>query len=196
MATGQVLDLRGKPNLMLLGGVPRSGKTLLSGVLWNTEGVVSQSLDATVSGLMSAAPQLGINWSTSPDKDAFMAHMAKAAAESGLAKYGRLVLEGESITPWVANNLRDHFDVNACFLVLTTPSIAKIEAHERENAWVHLLDAEERARLLENLTVRSEQIAADCKTYGFACIDMSAGTYEQQMIEAATALMRQFSIRV
>ena len=110
-------------------------------------------------------------------------------ARAGLATYGNYVIEGDALTPLVADGMRHQFNVNACFLVLTQPSLETILAHEGVRGWVRDLPEERQRSLLPELQERSETLIQQCNQYGFPYVDMSADDYSDRQNDAIVQLL-------
>lgn len=178
-----IIDLRDSaaaPSLLLLGGAPRTGKSLLARALWQQDKLPSFSMDALVAGFMRLAPEAGIDWAETPARAERIAIAAYLVAQQGLTAHDRYLLEGESITPVVADSLRTKLDVQACFLVLCTPVLADIIGHETADSWVGDLDAEDQRRTIDNIAARSQWLVEECNRRQFPYVDMGAGRYESQ----------------
>jgi hypothetical protein len=183
------VDLSNRPDLLIIGGAPRSGKTLLARQLWQAQQIPSFTMDAAIASFVQFAPDSPINWHESPERAEAIAHTAGYIAQTGLAVHDRYLIEGESMTPWVARGLGGAFTVHCVFLVLLRPRIDDIVQYEEQDGWVSQLAEADRLLTLDNLVKRSEWIVQECVRAGLPYVDLSDGDFDAQMQRAKSILL-------
>ena len=177
-----------KPKLMVLGGSPRAGKSQLSQRMWKQRRVVTYAMDNTLLGMHDIGLKK-VHWTPSAERDGDVAKLAAPVARWGSFTYDRFMIEGETMTPPVANLLSEEFDVTACFLVMSNPSLGDIQRHENFVKWVTRSDDAAKEALLKFIVRRSEEISAQAEAFGYPCIDMSVGRYQDRRNEALRTIL-------
>jgi hypothetical protein len=184
-----VVDLSNRPELLVIGGAPRSGKTLLARQVWMERQIPSFTMDAAIASFVHFAPESPINWHESPERAEAIAHTAGYIAQTGLVVHGRYLIEGESMTPWVVRGLGGAFTLRSVFLVLLRPRIDDIVQYEEQDGWVSQLSEADRRLTIDNIVKRSEWIAAECVRAELPYVDLSARNFDEQLQFAKSTLL-------
>jgi hypothetical protein len=184
-----VVDLNKRPELLIIGGAPRSGKTLLARRMWLDHGIPSFTMDAAIASFVHFAPGSPINWHESQERAEAIGHTAAYIAQTGLVVHGQYLIEGESMTPWVVRAMGGAFTIHSVFLVLLKPRIDDIVQYEEQDGWVAQLSEADRQLTLDNLAKRSEWIVDECERAGLPYVDLSAGNFDDQMQRAQSILL-------
>ena len=145
-------------------------------------------MDSVVSSFVQIAPEAGIGWEESPVRAQKILTAAQMVAIPSLQTFGRYFIEGEALTPIVADALQKNFQIRACFLTLDKPSADDIIRYEGVDAWVRDISSDDQKRLVEEIALRSVWLKSQAQMYGFDSVDMTDGKYEDRANDAMALL--------
>jgi hypothetical protein len=167
--------------LYLIGGVSRSGKTLLAQKMVRKKRIPYYSLDALISTLTSAVPELGIHYDLP-----FIGKAEKAWSFTretlGYFHYEEesYVAEGDCILPHqIAELMKEKSkDIRCCFMgySLTSPTekLELVRKHAiRKNDWTYEYDDCELLEKIVNFIEYSSFLKEECAKYNIAYFDVS-----------------------
>jgi adenylate kinase family enzyme len=178
----------------IIGGVPRSGKSILSKRLCSTLAMAYFPLDSLVSTFGRVFPELGISH-TSEDHIAvcdqlwpFVCEWITHLVYEDLS----FLFDGYHLQP---TNIRKDIDPQAFnILFLGYPhaqpaqKAAEIRQYARKGDWTETLDEEALTALVRRYIDESKHLQAECLQYGFDFIDLSHG-FPNQLTEVSFAIL-------
>jgi len=176
------------PSVLILGGVPRAGKTALARRIWQARSIPALSIDAVIETFLDLAPQAGLNWQPSGERDDKVLKAARRIIGKGLLVHKQVLVEGEAMTPAVTSRLGDEWGLRSCFLGLVEPSRETILRHEGDNPWVGTLSTHEQNAVVDSIARRSSQLQQECERRKLPFIDMSRGNYRDRADHAIEML--------
>jgi hypothetical protein len=169
--------------LYMIGGAPRSGKTILARRMLAEHGLPYFSIDALIASLASAEPLLGLRVSDHPLKrtEAIWPTLRKIVSDA--ARNGdEFLLEGDVLLPRQVMEFGfghgSHSGIQACFIGYADVDPAKKLRAIRHYAegrtdWTHELDDVRLLNLIGDLRTFSEYLRHECCHYKIPYFDGS-----------------------
>ena len=165
---------------IIIGGVPRSGKSILSKQLCSQLNMAYFPLDSLVSTFDRVFPQLGIAHTSASDHFAvcnrlwpFVSEWITHLVYEDLS----FLIDGYHLQPEnIVNDLNPQA-FNVLFLgyphAQPAQKAAEIRQHARKGDWTETLDEAALSALVRRYIEESKQIQVECLRYGFYFIDMT-----------------------
>jgi hypothetical protein len=176
--------------IYLIGGPPRTGKTLLARRLGRRLGIGWLSLDTlrfVMRGLLPEVAELaGFGRPPGPWADRFYPYVRDAVLSSAYVE-GDYVIEGVDFMPRHARALAAETPVTACFLGLSSPDLATIDAHSGRMDYQKHESQAVRDGLPGWIASWTAAVRAECQQLGLPFFDL-AGDYQAQADRALQAL--------
>jgi hypothetical protein len=163
--------------LYLVGGVYRTGKTVLAQRVLADKSVPFVSTDSLLHMLKNAAPELGVT-DKSPlihRADAFYPFLEQFV-KYALYSTPDYLIEGDVVWPRHAAKLQKTHEIRAVFLGFSAVSPENITKHAGHNDWVSSMSPDELKDLAEGMVKISGQISDECQEFGMQYVDL-AGDY-------------------
>ena len=172
--------------LILLGGAPRAGKSIVARAFAKRTGIPVMSLDTLMMGLHFAVPEVGVDIEAEPQViGESMWPLNKALAEVTLATHGDYLIEGDMLQPAQVASLheasldeRGGDEVRSCFMGYQTidpqQKFADIRGHKGlSNDWLKDRPDEYVMEVIEFGIRYSRDQAAKCAELGLKHFDCS-----------------------
>lgn len=168
--------------LYIIGGAPRSGKTILAQRMLAEHGIPHFSIDALIAGLASAEPELGLRVSDPPMKrmEVIWPTLRKMASPA-LQNNAKFLLEGDVLLPKHLMEFGNdaHIGIKACFIGYADVDAAKKLRAIRQYAadqtdWTDELDDLRLLDLIGEFRSFSEYLRRECCHYRIPYFDGSA----------------------
>ena len=176
--------------IYLIGGPPRTGKTLLAQRLGRRLGIGWLSLDTlrfVLRGLLPEVAELATSGRPpGPWADRFYPYVRDAVLSSAYVE-GDYIIEGVDFLPRHARRLAAETPVTSCFLGLSSPDLALIDAHSGRMDYQKHVGQAERDELPGWIASWTVAVQAECRALGLPFFDL-AGDYEAQADRALRAL--------
>lgn len=162
----------------IIGGVPRSGKSIVRRKLLKTHKISGISLDVIVEMLHKAMPELDIN--TAIDRKILNIRMwpfIEALIQTRMKAHEDYVIEGEYFTPDKIAVFKDDPRCKICFMIYPSIPLEKKTKHIRDHAhpkdWHEKLSDEELRPYLQEFHERSHAYKGQCEARGIKFFDTS-----------------------
>jgi adenylate kinase family enzyme len=178
----------------IIGGVPRSGKSILSKRLCSELNITYFPLDSLVSTFGRVFPQLGITHTSASDHLAVCSRLWPFIREwitHLVYEDLSFLIDGYHLQP---TNIRKDINPQAFnILFLGYPDAqpaqkaAEIRQYARIGDWTETLDEEALSALVRRYVDESKHLQAECQHYGFDFIDVSHGF--SAMLDEAMVMM-------
>ena len=176
--------------IYLIGGPPRVGKTRLARRLGRRLGIGWLSLDTlrfVLRELLSDVAELaGFGQPPGPWADRFYPYLRDAVRSSAYVE-GDYVLEGVDFLPRHARALAAETPLTSCFLGLSAPDVAAIDAHAGRMDYQRDESRAVREGFPGWIVAWTAAVRAECRELGLPFFDL-AGAYEAQADRALRAL--------
>lgn len=164
-------------SIFIIGGLPRTGKTLLSQRLTYEMGVEGLDTD-TVRRIFNADPTSPIGFIANPNlklcAHAMRPYLEALIDEMSGSQHG-FVLSGEMILPSMVAESVHYENIRACFLGINNPKAAyeRIRGRDDPLDWAAQLDPQYLEVLLGIYAKRSEKLMRKCGELGLRYFDSS-----------------------
>lgn len=165
---------------IIIGGVPRSGKSILSKQLCSALDMAYFPLDSLVSTFGRVFPQLEISHTNTSDHLAvcnrlwlFICEWIRHLVYEDLS----FIIDGYHIQP--ENVFNDINPQGFSILFLGYPEAqpaqkaAEIRQHARQGDWTEMLDEQSLLALVERYIQESRHLQAECRRYGYPFVNIS-----------------------
>ena len=166
--------------LYILGGAPRSGKTLLARRAVSEKQIPYFPLDALLGSLVYGAPQMGMRYEDSfTDRSNKLWPVTKHMIKMLVEEESEYLIEGDSILPVQVNELiTSQTSVHACFVGYSELSKEEKlslvrEYHQGQVDWTKEISDEELIPMIESMIDFSKYIKEECEKYGIKYFDIS-----------------------
>jgi hypothetical protein len=183
-------DWNTPPVIYLIGGPPRTGKTLLARRLGRRLGIGWLSLDTLRFVMRDVLPEVaelvGFGRPPGPWADRFYPYVRDAVLSSAYVE-GDYIVEGVDFMPRHARALGAETPVTACFLGLSSPDLATIDAHSGRMDYQKHESRAVRDGFPGWIASWTAAVRAECQQLGLPFFDLS-GDYEAQADRALQAL--------
>ena len=160
--------------MYLIGGAPRTGKSLLAKKILERKKITNVSTDILVHMLKKTAPELGVKDESDLrlKSDKFYPFLFNFIK---VAKYysSGYVIEGDAFMPKDVIELSKEYQIRACFLGYSKLSLETVLKHVGDNNWLSDLSEGEKSGLPDWIIRNSQMISEQCKTHGIAYFDLS-----------------------
>jgi hypothetical protein len=177
--------------IYLIGGPPRVGKTLLARRLGRRLGIGWLSLDTLRFVLRKLLPEVdelaGFGRPSEPWADRFYPYVRDAVLSSAYVE-GDYIIEGVDFLPRHACALAAETAVAACFLGLSAPDLATIDAYAGRMDYLKHENQAVREGFPAWIATWTAEVRAGCQETGLPFFDL-AGDYEAQIDRALRALV-------
>jgi 2-phosphoglycerate kinase len=176
--------------IYLIGGPPRVGKTRLAQRLGRRLGIGWLSLDTlrfVLRGLLPEVDELA-GFGRSPGRwaDHFYPYVRDAVLSSAYVE-GDYILEGVDFLPRHVRDLAAETPVAGCFLGLSAPDLALIDAHAGRMDYQKHESPAVREGFPAWIAAWTAEVQTECRTLGLPFFDL-AGDYETQADRALQVL--------
>ena len=176
--------------IYLIGGPPRVGKTRLAQQLGRRLGIGWLSLDTLRFVLRELLPEVAelasFGRPPGPWAERFYPYLRDAVLSSAYVE-GGYILEGVDFLPRHARALAAETPVASCFLGLSAPDLAAIDAHAGRMDYQRHESPAVREGLPGWIASWTAEVRAECQELGLPFFDL-AGDYEAQADRALRAL--------
>lgn len=176
--------------MYLIGGSPRTGKTLLAKRLAKRLGIGWLSLDTVRFVLRDLVPEVtqldNFGKPPGPWADLFYPYVRDAVLSSAYVAED-YIIEGVDFMPRHVRNLSAETPVTACFLGLSTVDMSTIDAHAGRMDYQKHLDQAVRDGYPAWIVRWTEEVRRECAETGIPFFDL-AGDYEAQAGRALDTL--------
>ncbi|TSC64210.1 MAG: Uncharacterized protein G01um101491_343 [Parcubacteria group bacterium Gr01-1014_91] len=166
--------------LYIIGGAPRSGKTLLARRIVSEKNIPYFPLDALFGALANGAPEFGISYENSlTERPVKMWPISKHLLNFFFEEEKDYLLEGDSILPsQVDELLRAGKPIKCCFLGYTDLSADEKlslvrKHHQGEVDWTKDISDEAMLGMLNEMIEFSKYLETECAKYKIAYFDVS-----------------------
>jgi hypothetical protein len=167
--------------LYLIGGAPRSGKSILAQRMLDKHKLAYFPTDLLMIGLAKAMPELGLNADDSAAiRSPIMWPILRAIATTVVENGADYLLEGDVLMPAHALELYERFGsaVRSCFIGYeNVDSLAKVHDIRRHAAgkqdWTNECDDSHLVRIVGEFKTLSAQLRIECASYELAYFDGS-----------------------
>lgn len=166
--------------LYVLGGAPRSGKTLLARRIVSEKGIPYFPLDALFGALANGAPELGVSYENSlVERPSKMWPISKHLFKFFFQEEKDYLLEGDSILPAQMDELvRAGKPIKCCFLgyadVSADDKLSLIRKHHQgEIDWTKDMSDEDMLGMVNEMIRFSIYLKEECVKYGIKYFDVS-----------------------
>ncbi len=174
--------------IYLIGGPPRVGKSTLAQKLTTECGIPFISTDVLLFMVHDTLPDLNLKdpYEAIPKKffpflDSFIRNTILTVPD--------YVIEGDTITPAIAQRLGEKYELRACFLGSTQTTLENIRRYTGHNDWMSLKNEAELAVIPASIMRRSQALKEECEKRELAFFDTSAG-FDAVIKTAFTELTR------
>jgi 2-phosphoglycerate kinase len=164
--------------LYIIGGVPRSGKSIIRKKLLKEHQISGISLDVIVDMLYQAMPELDIN--TAVDRSVMFVRMwpfVEALIKTRLKNSEDFVIEGEYFSPERVKVFQEDPRCKICFMIYPEISLEEKLQHIRQNArkkdWYNKLTDEEFLPFIQTWHERSHMFKGQCEVHKIKYFDNS-----------------------
>jgi hypothetical protein len=184
--------------LLLLGGPPRCGKTLLAQRLAAGAGMGWLSTDTLRSVVNVAIPLYepgGIGAPHGPEADRLFPYLERAVQSCAYLVEDYLI-EGVGFYPRHAVALAEHTELRCVFVGTSHITVEAILRHEDRNRWHRHIDPDELARVPAWIEAWSEELRLECAALGVPYVDLADGFDEGQARAAELLLGDSAPLRV
>lgn len=184
--------------LYIIGGVSRSGKSLLVHKILQEKLIPFFPLDGLVGMLTHSAPEHGVKHQNDfVDKSEKTWKFSKELFKYFIATQESYAVEGDCILPKQVAELQVKYSerIRCCFMGY--PSLTaqeKLDAvrrfHVGEKDWTHKHSDEAMLEMIEAMIVYSKHLQEECKTYNIPFFDVSED-FEKSQAEAYEFLVKE-----
>ena len=178
----------------LIGGTPRSGKTILKQILLDRYHIPGISTDLIRDALGKSMPGLGIKGYSKSDEEKseiLWPHFREIIKQRGDYK-DNLLIEGTNFLPKYLQEFKDKEDIRVCFLgyseidpIQKFNDIRKYPSHEGE--WTDNMNDDELKKLVAEFVKISQYFQYECKHCDIQYFDTSSNFHK--IVEEAVAYL-------
>jgi hypothetical protein len=176
--------------IYLIGGPPRTGKTLLAQRLGRRLGIGWLSLDTLRFVMRELLPDVndlaGFGRPPGLWADRFFPYVRDAVLSSAYVE-GDYIIEGVDFLPRHVRELAVETPITSCFLGLSSPDLAAIDAHSGRMDYQKHVPPDVRDGFAAWIASWTATVRAECQDLGLPFFDL-AGDYEAQAARALRAL--------
>jgi len=189
-----------KNHIFIIGGVSRSGKTVLSRKLLYEKCIPNLPLDSFRAAIEKKATDESFDIrKVSKEKDPYIARVeylwpyiksfAVSQAMYGLTGY---CIEGDALEPSKVNELKEYKNVHTIFLGFPNTKLEdkfkEVREYKDDYDWTEKLEDKELKSSIENTIKRSKYYKEECQKYDIKFIDTTKN-FESQIQKAFEYLM-------
>jgi hypothetical protein len=172
--------------LYIIGGVSRSGKSIIARRLLSDSEISYFSLDILMMGFANGFPQFGIH---PEDSSRIISNrlwpIVKSMAVNIIETSLDYTLEGDSIMPWQVAELKNKYstDIRACFLGYSNINCENKMIDIRQskglpNDWINEWSDDRILDYINRMKISSRELEQQCKQLGLKYFDGSNGFEE------------------
>ena len=170
----------------LVGGTPRSGKTVLKQILLDKYHVPGITTDLIRDALGKSMPELGIKGHSLSDQEKseiLWPHFREIIKQRDMYK-DILLIEGTNFLPKYLHEFKDHKDIRMCFLgyseIDPEQKFREIKQYPSiEGEWTDDLSDDELKKLIEEFVKISRYFRDECKQWNIQYFDTSSDFHKK-----------------
>lgn len=178
--------------IILIGGMPRCGKSSLVDFLMREYAIPYYSTDILCQLINGSFPESGIDVELPIEqKIQTFQPVLKMLIKTLSYQKGTFAIEGDVITPALAKEMQDIYNVTSCFLGSATATVENYRTRTGGGYdWISERSDTEIGEIVEYVKKYSQQYKKECKELGLAYCELEVENFDKELLDLSGYLLK------